>query len=447
MDTQERLTIREFFSIKVFDWDIKGFNILTGKMASGKSIALKLLYFCEQVIHRVIFYDSIDREIFTKNIFFEKVEKEFDSIFVSRSSGDDFRNTKIAYKYFSSNKNDPGLFDQAAANVFDLTAEWNTETERLQWTSKYIESRLGQWQKYFEEPNTPDLIESVRNRIHESILSDFSGEFPLAAMFIPASRAIAAIANSVSSRDQFIGDFMELRNFALSFNEIGDISSEAVNKILYVKNILMSKNDKQPVFELPNKRRISSLELSSGQQELLCLLLLINDLPKTRFRYGKMASIFIEEPSAHLFPEEQKKTVEYLAANFNKLRKNANSGPGYRFFISTHSPYVLNTINNILEKGRLLKIAEGIGDAAAKKAMRDELDKLAFPCLSIGDVSAYMIEDTGFVKSIINIHDDDSYIYSEAFERITEQITSETDRLYELSKVMKTLVRQPEAEN
>ncbi|MDR2135889.1 MAG: ATP-binding protein, partial [Treponema sp.] len=347
MNIQEKLSISEFFSIKTFDWDIKGFNILTGKMASGKSLALKILYFCEQVIHRVVFYDSIDKDMFTKKNFFEKVEKEFNTIFISKNHKKDFYNTKITYKYFFKNSGvgTPSLFDQPETPVFDLSAEWNKERGQLQWTSGYIESKLEQWQKYFEEPNTPDLIESIRNRIYESIASDFTGEFPPAAMFIPASRAIAAIASSVSSRDQFISDFMDFRSFALSFR--GDISSGAVNKILHVKDILVTESDKQPEFELPNKRRVSSLELSSGQQELLYLLLLINDLPKTHFRYGKAVSIFIEEPSAHLFPGEQKETIEYLAENFNKLQKNTNSSPGYRFFISTHSPYVLNTLNNI----------------------------------------------------------------------------------------------------
>jgi predicted ATPase len=443
MNVQEKLIIQEFFSIKTFDWDIKGFNILTGKMASGKSLALKLLYFCEQVIHQVVFHNNLfNKELFTGEFFFEKVGQEFNAIFASKDRETDFYNTKITYKYFLNGKDlgESDLFDQPTPNAFDLSARWNVETNRLEWSSKYIESRLVQWQKYFEEPNTPDLIENVRNRVYESLAADFANGFPLAAMFIPASRAIAAIANNVSSHDKFISGFMNLKNFALSFNEIGDISSKVVNDILYVKDISLNKNDRQPVFELQNERKITSLELSSGQQELLYLLLLINDLPKTYFKYGKTASVFIEEPSAHLFPKEQKETIEYLAANFNELQKT-DIVPGYRFFISTHSPYVLNTINNILEKGRLLKIIENIENIEEKKKILDEIDKLSFPYLSINDVSAYMIEETGFVKSMINTDGNDTYIYSEVIEQITEEITNETNKLYALNNAIKSLIR------
>ncbi|WP_461252207.1 hypothetical protein, partial [Treponema sp. R8-4-B8] len=61
MVIQEKLIIKNFFTIKDFEWDVKGFNILTGGMASGKSLALKLLYFCEQVFHKTIFETTINK--------------------------------------------------------------------------------------------------------------------------------------------------------------------------------------------------------------------------------------------------------------------------------------------------------------------------------------------------------------------------------------------------
>jgi predicted ATPase len=60
---RECLKIRNFFSIKEFDWDIKGFNVITGGMGSGKSLSLKLLYFFERSLEVSIlssFFDSED---------------------------------------------------------------------------------------------------------------------------------------------------------------------------------------------------------------------------------------------------------------------------------------------------------------------------------------------------------------------------------------------------
>ncbi|MDR1972522.1 MAG: ATP-binding protein [Treponema sp.] len=440
MGIREKLVIRNFFSILNFEWDVKGFNVLTGGMATGKSIALKLLYFCEQIIHQTILDPSINKDIFEKDTFFKRVEDKFYKLFKSNNHSIDFSNTMILYIYSNIDKEQKeyDLFEMDNFE-FDLLAQWNRKTNRLQWSSKYIESKLEKWQKYFDEPKTPDFLDSVRNKIFESLYSDFSNDFPLAAMFIPASRAIAAIANSVSSQDQFINGFMNLRSFTWSFHEIGDISSSLVNEILHLKNISIDKNNKQPAFELFNDRIISSLELSSGQQELLYLLLLINDLKNTSFKYGKNASIFIEEPSAHLFPKEQKETIEFLVTSFNSLTKCTSGESSYRFFISTHSPYVLNTINNILEKGRLLNIANTLTTANNKKSILEEIENLPFPHLAINDVSAYMIEDNGYVKSMINTEGDDSYIYSEVIEKITEDISKETNDLYTLNAKIRSI--------
>jgi predicted ATPase len=445
MSIQEKLIIKNFLSIQEFEWDLKGFNVLTGGMGSGKSIALKLLYFCEQIFHQVIFSEpSLDKKLFNGENFFNAIKVKFEKIFPSKNHEIDFSNTKIKYEYilFDNEEHNGELdglnepkylpFDQPAIRViriFDLRAEWDNNSKRFLWSSNYIESCLPKWQKLFDSPKTPDLPDNVRNHIYDLILSDFSNCFPLASMFIPASRAIAAIADIISSRDQFIDAFFKLKNFALSF---GSISDDIVNNILRISEITLNKN-KEPVFELLDGRKITALELSSGQQELLYLLLLINDLQGTAFTFGESVSVFIEEPSAHLFPKEQKETIEFLAGCFNFLQEEKEYEPGHRFFISTHSPYVLNTVNNILEKGRLLKIAEKIKNINVKNEILEEIKTLPFPDLSVADVSAYMIEDSGLVKSMINDEDDDVYIYSEVIESITHEITDETDKLYSLN--------------
>jgi predicted ATPase len=443
MNIKEKLIIKDFFSIKEFEWNIKGFNILTGGMGSGKSIALKILYFCEQIFHQVIFSEpSLDKELFNEENFFNAIKVKFEKIFPSKNHKTDFSNTKIKYEYTLIDDeeqdvlNEPQYlpFDQPVIRIFDLCAEWDRGKNQVRWSSNYIESCLPKWQKLFDSPKTPDLPDNVRNHIYDLILSDFSNFFPLAAMFIPASRAIVAIAESISSRDQFVNTFFKLKNFALSFDTI---SNNIVNNILRIAEITLNKN-KEPVFELLDGREITALELSSGQQELLYLLLLINDLQDTTFIFGESVSVFIEEPSAHLFPKEQKETIEFLAGYFNSLQKEKEHEPGHRFFISTHSPYVLNTVNNILEKGRLRRIAEKIKNADAKNEILREIKMLPFPELSVASVSAYMIEDSGVVSPMINDESDDVYMYSEVIEEITHKIIDETDKLYSLNGRIKS---------
>jgi len=454
MNIREKLIIKNFLSINDFEWDIKGFNVLTGGMASGKSLALKLLHFCELIFRYTVFDTSINKELFQGDNFLKKINEEFAKIFISRNHESDYSNTKIIYSFEYNIQHGQLLldeeiptteqpeFDMSTTIVFDLTAIWNKTSKQLQWSSKYIESKLDTWQTFFDEQNTPELIERVRTRVFESIASDFSNSFPLSAMFIPASRAIVAITSKIISRDPFIDELMNLKEYALSFNDIGGISSNEVNKILQFDNISIdNEKDKQPVFKLSNGRSISSLELSSGQQELLYLLLLIDDLKRTNFTYGFNASIFIEEPSSHLFPKEQKDTVEFLVTIFNELQKKRGNTLGHRFFISTHSPYVLNTINNLLEKERLLKVVEKIDDPKIKKSIINEIEALPFPYLSINNISAYMIEENGYLKSMINNDDDEPYIYSEVIDRISYVITEGTDKLSSLNSQIKNAIR------
>jgi predicted ATPase len=454
MGIQEKLKIKKFFTIKEFEWDVKGFNILTGGMASGKSLVLKLLYFCEQVFHQTIFETTINKELFQKENFFKKINEEFNKIFISRDHKSDYINTFIDYSYkfydhqADLTNNQTGLFDEETEEQyklgFDLSASWY-KTE-LRWSSKYIESKLETWKTFFDEQNTPELTERVRTRVFESISSDLNNSFPLAAMFIPASRAIATITNNIRSRDRFIQEFLYQKEYALSFNDLGGISSEIVNKILQFEDISL-EDDKQPVFKLLNGRYVSSLELSSGQQELLYLLLLINDLKRTNFSSGYHASIFIEEPSAHLFPKEQKETVEFLVTIFNELQKKKNHCPGHRFFISTHSPYLLNTINNLLEKDRLSKSIKKIKDPKIKTIINNNISELSFPALSIDNVSAYMIEKNGSVTPMINNDDDEPYIYSEIIDQISQEITEGTEKLFNINNEIKNLIQSTERTN
>ena len=468
MGVRERIVIKNFFSIKDFEWDIKGFNILTGGMASGKSLALKLLYFCEQVFQLTVFDATINKELFQKDNFFKQINEKFNTIFVSRDYESDYHNTEIiyTYEYYKHQSISPDyqselqLFDDEILNakqpelnmpiinVFDLSATYDDNGKQLHWSSKYIDSKIEIWHSFFDEQTTPKFADRIRTRISESIIVDFSNSFPLSAMFIPASRAIAAITSNIKSRDPFINEFLNLKEFALSFNDIGNISNDIVNKILLFQDISIDdEKDKQPVFKLSDGRSISSLELSSGQQELLYLLLLIYDLKRTKFEHSHHASIFIEEPSAHLFPEEQKCTVEFLVTSFNELQKRRGNNPGHRFFISTHSPYVLNTINNLLEKERLLKTVAIINDSVTKKTIREKINELLFPCLAIDSVSAYMIEENGNVKPMINDDDDEPYIYSEVIDRISNVITLGTEALYDINNQIKNAIRFSEKVN
>jgi len=424
----ERLIIDNFFSIGHFDWEIKDFNILTGEMASGKSLCMKLLHFIEQIFHRNIFFASISKEALSREVFYNNIYDQFLKVFHCYNNEDVFHNTSIKYSYSYSDI------------TFDLNVKY--KNGKLEWNSNYLNDRLDEWRNLFTNGNTPDAAQNVRTQIYDRLIHDFSFTFPIGAEFIPAARAIAAITNTkvnpLDIQDSFLENFInEDKDFALGFNKVPD---EIVNKILHLKNI------KIKVIKFLNKRTleattldgrtITPLEFSSGQQELIYLLLLISNLNKTTFTYGQTTSIFIEEPSAHLFPDEQKETIQYIVDVFRKLQKKYNNeNKKVRFFISTHSPYVLNVINNMLKKGYLIEKANNCTDGAKKQNMLNEINTLAFPHLDVNEISARFIKKK--VESMIKTSENGAYLYEPIIESITQKIDDDYNKVRDMIRQFK----------
>ena len=147
-------------------------------------------------------------------------------------------------------------------------------------------------------------------------------------------------------------------------------------------------------------------------------MLLLKNLPEIEFTYGKVLSIFIEEPCAHLFPREQKEITEQIADLFRKEKKIET-----RFFITTHSPYILNVVNNMLRKGNIIE---------NNKNREAEIDKeINFPALFLDEVSASFINDDGKREDMLN--QNERMIFAEKIAEISYMINEDTIRLDELN--------------
>jgi hypothetical protein len=136
-------------------------------------------------------------------------------------------------------------------------------------------------------------------------------------------------------------------------------------------------------------KRTNLANASSGQQESLPMLLILKIWP---FIYGKgnLATFFIEEPEAHLFPVSQKQIISLIATLYNTF--------GHSFFITTHSPYILTAINNLVVGHDAHNKANG--DTEKLKRLEKVLPADELICLE--DVSAYTL-NKGKLESIIDM--------------------------------------------
>lgn len=178
-------------------------------------------------------------------------------------------------------------------------------------------------------------------------------------LFIPAGRAFFSnIENNVfsflSHSERNIDPFLARFGAYFSYIKSGGNRqrkreySEPLAKGLLGGKFVIEK-DKEYV-ETPDNRILPLSNLSSGQQEALPLLMMLEP-PEPDFHFRRpedsRTATYIEEPEAHLFPDYQRVITERIA-EYAMAKDSAHS-----VVITTHSPYVLSTLNNLLLAGRV----------------------------------------------------------------------------------------------
>lgn len=146
---------------------------------------------------------------------------------------------------------------------------------------------------------------------------------------------------------------------------------------------------------------------SSGQQETVWITNIL-------FYYlleNRPVFLIVEEPESHLYPDAQKLIAELLAMFMN----NGNS-----LMITTHSPYVLGTLNNLIYADILEKRGvEGVCTVIESDTIVDNTK-----------VNAYHVHG-GTLEDAIN--EDMRIIKSELIDGASIDITGDCDALYDLS--------------
>lgn len=152
---------------------------------------------------------------------------------------------------------------------------------------------------------------------------------------------------------------------------------------------------------------------SSGQQEVIRIL---QDIFVVIFEQQKSLRL-IEEPEAHLFPIAQKLVIELFALMINQNSSN-------QLIITTHSPYVLTVINNLLFAKRV--IDKNISKKEDVFKIIPEpflLEPENFNAYSLGNSEVYcesvFNEKTGLIKQ--------SYL-----DTVSELLSSDFNNLYSI---------------
>jgi hypothetical protein len=151
-----------------------------------------------------------------------------------------------------------------------------------------------------------------------------------------------------------------------------------------IKEILQGTyryNDGDERLEIGNNKYVKINFTSSGQQEVIWIMNLLFYC----LLQGNPTSFIIEEPESQLFPEAQKTITDFIALVCNA---------GHEILLTTHSPYVLGSINNLLYASRITDMCVGESTATSSEIVSREFR------LSGSKVSGWFINGGGMTDAI-----------------------------------------------
>lgn len=427
----EKLIVKNFAGIEELEIEVRKINILIGPQASGKSVCAKLLFYFKNFIWEIV--STVQNEQ-TKRDLDSNYSKRFKEYFPPESWGNN--NFFIKYEVSDISIQITRIHNNKSEFSFSYSDFYKKELKELRNCRKRLKEKASKDRQYV----ILDITSMFRDDLTEHIMKHSPvPEVAFSQLFIPAGRSF--FANLQSNIFSFLSSNNVLDPFLRAFGstyetmksiryhfgsrikkqsgegkDIQDEIDRLVEKVLCGKHIHEKGKD---FLEVADGRRISIANSSSGQQETLPLAIMLATLPffiNSRSSPGR--TVYIEEPEAHLFPSAQRDIIELIATVFNQRKDQL------QFFITTHSPYTLTAINNLLQAGLLYNQAD-------QKAF-NELKKIVprYKALMTRDLSAYTLAD-GKCSNIICA--DTGLIDAKVIDAVSDELAIEFDKLLNLA--------------
>lgn len=384
----KKIIVEHFGPIHHCELEMKNFMIFTGPQASGKSTIAKLIFFfknigalmMEEIRKNILGIFPANTEDKEQNAFSEEYFKRillsrFQQVFGEISH----QNAKMKLvAYYSKNSSIKICVSQKdGENDLDIRLSKGLLNFIEKVSKKIKECDVNSWE-LGKKPNPDEKDEysiyQYRLRVREVIreeglhliereIQEFFSE-GRDIVYIPAGRSIMTLLSTQWDYLYSTMDDRQKRNFdyctrnylerilklkpafgkTIDFLIKTEKSEEGDTEILYLAKKMMEEILQGEYQYLNGEERLKitreqSVKInfaSSGQQEALWILNMIFDA----LLLDKKSLFIIEEPESNLFPNAQKLVAEFISLAQNKGKN--------QILITTHSPYILGTVNNLL---------------------------------------------------------------------------------------------------
>jgi len=339
--SKETLIVKNFGPIKDVELELGKVNVFIGEQAGGKSTLAKLI------------------AIFRGWDFLEN-ESRYLSFFNRYQIGSYFsKNTQLFYKCEKYE-----IAFNASKMSFFFEENFATEKEKR------------------DNLDLKIIVEDIKHDEEMDFIKYSNLIKP--SLYFPAERVlISLLSNSIFS---LLKNDIALPKFLIQFGSKYQVAKTNYNKVLFPQFGISYEHSSQNDLITFRENTIKIEDSSSGLQALLPLILVTEYYDSFDLIGDAVYSYIIEEPELNLYPTTQKTLIEFLV---EKCSRNGNN-----LILTTHSPYILTTISNLILAGNTLK---------QNPRLKKEITKLVPEKyhLNFEDVQAYYVEN-GKVRSIMD---------------------------------------------
>ena len=447
----QRLEITDFGPVKRASIEIKPALILIGQQASGKSTVAKLIYFFQSLSSEFFsrYYQSSNEGVEITEDLIIPIREKFYDFFGSTFHLPDF---EIVYHYeenrylslsLTPKKKINAHFSEAFFTKKDfqelrgykkMLLQLKTELANIDNVAKKValdERHLSYLHQLADKINTlfcnehNDSLfilagrnatigysETFENMLQQSIQKNIEEQghraFETKEQTIDETLMLSFMQRVVKMRQSFIN----LGNFeGMITHATGRLKPRLKLANRLIREVLRGQYSNSEFGERivhPGQGYVYLKNASSGQQESIRIL---QDAFLSIYQGNKLLRI-VEEPEAHLFPEAQMSTIQLLVLMLNSASAN-------HLILTTHSPYTLTVINNLIYAAKVGARHPDQVNSIIKKELWLPMDNVSAYMLQNGEASDIMDAEMGEIKA-------------ELIDSISNVINQQYDQLLQL---------------
>ena len=417
MNKNPHLTIKNLGPIKNCDIDLTKMIVLDGPQAAGKSTIAKAIFF-----FRTVKNDIVDALInpYADPVIQSEIQYRLRQKFIQLFGDNISENIFVAFDYDENIRIE--INHNPSVKISEKILNWAGKFSEIQLTTKDRPQIYKDVSEFFNDDKEIVYIPAGRSML--SILSEslshiffnFDDEQKNMIDYCTTDyiNRVTKIKPIFKSPEKLIPDIINSK-----FNpEFLSLIREKMWRILQGQYKYLNGEEFLQLFGDNKEKNIKIKFASSGQQEVLWILNLI-------YYYllkQKPTCFIIEEPEAHLYPNSQKEIAEYITLALSEKNE---------CILTTHSPYILGTLSNLLEAQRMIDEGYVLSDLLEKENL------ISAQLLKRADFSAYFV-DGGKLQNAID--EENGLIKNELIDGASDKINGFADDLMYLERSGKIYV-------